>query len=115
MERNEARVEVNQAARHVHARDGGHVERTVVTAKIAEKKKLLNYITNSNEIISTFVKGAAGPPAARECVALHEAVGVEGQQLHALRQDQLASAAGARAVFPEISIDLDDRKVWFHL
>ena len=40
VERNEARVEVNQAARHVHARDGGHVERTVVTAKIAAKKKL---------------------------------------------------------------------------
>ena len=101
VERNEARVEVNQAARHVHARDGGHVERTVVTAKIAAKKKLLNHITTANEIISTFVKGAAGPPAARECVALHEAVGVEGQQLHALRQDQLASAAGARTVFPD--------------
>ena len=71
--------------------------------------------TTSNENISTIVKGAAGPPAARECVALHEAVGVEGQQLHALRQDQLACAAGARAVFPEISIDFDDCKVWFHL
>ena len=64
--------------------------------------------TTSNENISTIVKGAAGPPAARECVALHEAVGVEGQQLHALRQDQLACAAGARAVFPEISINFDD-------
>ena len=44
VERNEARVEVNQAARHVHARDRGHVERTVVTAKIAAKKKLFIYV-----------------------------------------------------------------------
>ena len=39
-------------------------------------------------------------PAAREGVALHETVGVQRQQLHALRQDQLSSAAWACAVFP---------------
>ena len=43
-------------------------------------------------------------PATGEGVALHEAVGVERQQLHTLRQDQLARAAWACTVFPEKKI-----------
>ena len=37
MKRNESRVEVDQAACHVHARHRRHVERTIVTAKVTVK------------------------------------------------------------------------------
>ena len=89
-----ARVEVDQAACHIHARHRGHVERTIVTAEIAAKTEVYfqKRATSTLEIRRS--------PATGEGVALHEAVGVERQQLHALRQDQLARAAWARTVFP---------------
>ena len=40
MERNETGVEVDQAARHVHAGHRGHVERTIVTAEVAAKTEV---------------------------------------------------------------------------
>ena len=65
-------------------------------------KKLETEFYNTSQINRYFIfKNYHLSPAARECIALHEAVGVERQQLHTLRQDQLARAAWACTVFPE--------------